>query len=74
MVNANEANDMIQMWITEGTEGWWEAHGWRELRRAESCGVMEVLMEHDEVEEEEETDPLVELWDEEGDIGESQSN
>ena len=37
---------MTQMWITAGTEGWWKAHGWKELRRAVSQGVEEILMEH----------------------------
>lgn len=39
---------MTQMWITAGTEGWWKAHGWKELRRAVSQGVEEILMEHEE--------------------------
>lgn len=39
---------MTQMWITAGTEGWWKAHGWKELRRADAQGVEEVLMEHEE--------------------------
>jgi len=39
---------MTQMWITAGTEDWWKAHGWKELRRVVSQGVEEVLMEHEE--------------------------
>lgn len=39
---------MTQMWVTAGAEGWWKAYGWKELRRAMSQGVEEVLMEHEE--------------------------
>lgn len=46
---------MLHQWITEGTEGWWKAHGWREVRRAKALhgDFTEILMEHDEVEEDE---------------------
>ena len=47
---------MMQMWVTEGTEGWWKAHGWREVsrRKVEAADFHETLLEHDEIEEEEE--------------------
>ena len=45
---------MTKMWTTAGLEGWWKAYGWREIRRELHQGVEEVLLEHDDMEEEEE--------------------
>ena len=38
---------MTKMWAPAGTEGWWKAHGWKEVRRELRQGVEEVLLEHE---------------------------
>lgn len=39
---------MTRMWVVEGTEGYWKAYGWEELRRELRQGVSQVLLEHEE--------------------------
>ncbi len=39
---------MTRMWVVEGTEGAWEAFGWKELGRQLFVGVPMVLLEHEE--------------------------
>ncbi len=39
---------MTRMWAFEGTEGWWKAHGWKELGHHLHAGVFMVLLEHEE--------------------------
>ncbi len=44
---------MTKMWTTAGLEGWFKAYGWKELRRELRQGVEEVLLEHEDVEDDE---------------------
>jgi len=39
---------MTKMWAPAGTEGWWKAHGWKEICRVLRQDVEEVLLEHEE--------------------------
>ena len=40
---------MTRMWAPAGTEGWWKAHGWKELCRVlRNTDFEEVLLEHEE--------------------------
>ena len=34
---------MTKIWVVEGTEGWWQSFGWKEIER---CLVDQVSMVH----------------------------